>query len=107
MPRKSDKIPLKSQFFDRRVKLLECQKMLIKYLYSKYGYSITQLAKDFGVNKRLVQFILFPERKEANIQHRHDRGGTKVYYNKAKNTKAQREHRDYKKNLFKKLNIKE
>lgn len=74
MPRKSDKIALKSQFFDRRIKLLECQKMLIKYLYERYGYSITRLAKDFGVNKRLVQFILFPERKELNLQHRQDKG---------------------------------
>jgi hypothetical protein len=99
MPRKTDLLALNDPFFKRSVKLLPCQKEMVKHWYEK-GTSITQIAKDFKVSKRLIQFILFPERQEKNLQDRKERGGTTIYYVKEKHTKATKEHRDYKKQIL-------
>lgn len=56
----------------------------------------------FKVNKRLIHFILFPERKQKNIEDRKARGGWEQYYNCSENTEAIREHRNYKAKVFKK-----
>lgn len=97
MPRITDNTPLASQFLDRRVKLLDCQKEQMKRLYDDgEGVSINQLAKVFSVNKRLIQFTLFPERIKENRKRRDERGGWLQYYDKKKGTETQREHRNYK-----------
>jgi hypothetical protein len=100
MPRKTDLLALNDPFFKRSVKLLPCQKEMVKYCYDK-GISINQIARDFKVSKRLIQFILFPERLQKNKQDRFERGGTKIYYDKEKHTKATREHRIYKNKVLK------
>jgi IS30 family transposase len=79
MPFKTEKTKLDSPFFDRRVKLLPCMREMIHVLHEE-GRSITSLARQFNVNKRLIQFELFPERKEKNYQNRLERGGSKIYY---------------------------
>lgn len=56
----------------------------------------------FKVNKRLIQFILFPERLKKNLQDRKDRGGSSIYYDKQYHTEKIKAHRDYKKDVFKK-----
>lgn len=99
MPRKSDSIAIKNPFLDRRRKLLPCQEEMVVYWYKVLGVSITKIAKDFKVNKRLIQFLLFPERKKRNVELRLARVGTTGYYNKDEHTAAIREHRDYKKKL--------
>jgi transposase len=103
MPRKTDTIALNDPFLKRSVKLLPCQKEMIAYWYGM-GHSIRGLAKMFKVNKRTIQFILFPERLEKCKQHRADRGGSKIYYNKEKHTTQIREHRDYKSKTLKSIN---
>lgn len=55
----------------------------------------------FKVNKRLIQFILFPERAKKNRELRKERGGSVIYYVKEKHTQAIREHRNYKQKLSK------
>lgn len=56
----------------------------------------------FKVNKRLIQFELFPERKELNVQQRRDRGGSKIYYKGGEEwNQTMREHRSYKNNTLK------
>jgi len=85
---------------DRRVKLLMCQKLAIIKMYQSGIYSITGLSKMWKVNKRLIQFIIFPERKEKNIKDREKRGGSKQYYDKDYNTKTTRIHRNYKRKLY-------
>lgn len=52
---------------------------MVHILYAE-GRSINSLSKQFNVNKRLIQFELFPERKEKNYQNRLERGGSKIYY---------------------------
>lgn len=96
MPYKTDTMKLDSPFLDRRVKMLPCQKEMVQSLHSR-GATISGLARMYNVNKRLIQFILFPERLEMNLQHRRERGGTKVYYKKEYHNAKTREHRRYKK----------
>lgn len=79
MPRATDSRPFNSPFLDRRCKLLPCQKEMVKYWYET-GTGINALARMFKVNKRLIQFILFPERKQKNLEDRRARGGWEQYY---------------------------
>lgn len=92
MPALVDKRPLGSPFFDRRTKLLPCQRERMIAM-RKDNMSLRQLAKIFRVNKRTVQFVCDPEKLEACKDARARRGGSKRYYNKAKNTVAMKEHR--------------
>jgi hypothetical protein len=100
MPYKTEKLKLGNEFLDRRTKLLPCQKERVKHLYHE-GVSITAIGKIMNVNKRSIQFILFPERLAKNISDRHDRGGWEQYYDKGYNNAAQRTHRRYKYNTLK------
>lgn len=71
------------------------------------GTSQRKLAKMFSVSKRLIQFIIFPEKLKKSIQARLDRGGSMQYYNKEKNKKYMKKHRNYKHNILKHtLNLK-
>jgi hypothetical protein len=99
MPAKADKVTIKDPFLDRRTKLLPCQREMVHYWYG-IGTSIHKIAKIFKVNKRLIQFELFPERKKKNLEHRRDRGGTKIYYNKEKWREDMQDHREHKKKVL-------
>lgn len=103
MPRKTDIIPLDHYFLDRRTKLLPCMKERLHDMYEKNGSSIHSLSKTFGVSRRLIQFELFPERKHKNLQDRYERGGSVIYYKGGSEwAETMKEHRDYKKEVFKK-----
>lgn len=95
MPYKTEKLKLGDQFLKRNVKLIDCQKAMIHW-HHKNGMSITSIGKLFRVNKRMIQFVLFPERHARNLELRKQRGGSKIYYDREKNNKAQREHKAYK-----------
>lgn len=101
MPYKTEKIKFDCPFLDRRCKLLPCQREMIHY-WHRQGVSINAISRMFKVNKRLIQFELFPERKELNIQQRRDRGGSKIYYKGGEEwNQTMREHRSYKNNTLK------
>lgn len=104
MPRKSDLITIKDENLDRRTKLTTIQKKEI--FMNKECLSQRKLADLYGVSRRTIQFILDPEKLKENKLRRKERGGSKEYYDKQKNTDAQREHRNYKKELYKKGLIK-
>lgn len=97
MPFKSDKIIIAKSKYDRRIKLTEQDKQDIREFV---GVSIHELARMYGVNKRTIQFIKFPERQKKNIQHRKERGGSKIYYSTEKNRDYQKKHRNYKHKLY-------
>jgi hypothetical protein len=98
MPNKLDiqRIP---SGYDRRVKLTPQDKADIVDKW-KGGASTHSLAKVYAVNKRSIQFILFPGRLALNYQLRLERGGSKKYYNKDKWRETMREHRAYKKKVL-------
>ena len=101
MPYKTEKIKLNCPFLDRRCKLLPCQKEMIHYWYSN-GASINGLSRMFNVNKRLIQFELFPERKDKNLKDREIRGGSSIYYKGGKEwSEIIKNHRQYKYSLLK------
>lgn len=80
-------------------KLDDSDKELIKSLYKDGDTSQRKLARDFGVSRRLISFILDPKKLEQNRDSVKARGGSKIYYDKDKHSKAMKKHRDYKKEL--------
>lgn len=100
MPFKTDKIAIDTPFFDRRTKIIPCQRQMIPVWWAN-GASIHSLAKMFKVDRRVIQFILFPERQKKNIKDRKLRGGWVQYYDKQYHADKQREHRQYKYKLLK------
>lgn len=100
MPRKTDAMAINDVFIDRRVKLLPCQKEMVLYWREK-GLSQRQLAKMFKVSRRLITFVLDPEKQKENLKRRAERGGHKQYYDKDKHAEAIRDHRNYKKKALK------
>ena len=96
MPRKSDKIAINNKELDRRIKLSEKQK---EQIIEKSAYiSIRQLSKMYNVSRRTIDFTINPKKLKENIDRRKERGVS--YYDRKKNTDAQREHRQYKKELY-------
>jgi len=57
------------------------------------------LARQYGVSRRTIQFILDPKKLEENKKRREERGGSKIYYDREKHTASVRSHRRYKKRL--------
>ncbi|MFW9871886.1 MAG: hypothetical protein ACFFG0_02210 [Candidatus Thorarchaeota archaeon] len=101
MPFKSEKIIIANTQFDKRIKLSREDKEKIISLYKNTNVSQRDLAKMFNVSRRLIQFILYPEKLEENKKRRAEHGGWKQYYNKKSNAKSQKKHRHYKQKLFK------
>jgi len=100
MPRKTDVMKIDTPFLDRRVKLLPCQRERVYQMHHRENVGIRHLSRIFNVNKRLIQFLCYPERLQANMEARKNRGGSAKYYSTSKNTKAKREHREYKKEVL-------
>lgn len=98
MPFKSEKIKIEGTKYDRRVKLTQRDKDKILSLRNKI--SIHDLAKMFGVDRRTIQFVLYPERQRRNIELREERGGSMIYYDREKQNAYTREHRQYKHELY-------
>lgn len=104
MASKADKITVGCPFMDKRIKLLPCQKEMIKWYQENEGMSQRKLAKKFGVYRRTIQFILDPKKKEENLKRREERGGTMAYYDVDKHRDYMRTHRANKTEI---INLKE
>lgn len=102
MPYKTESLSIDCPFMDRRTKLLPCQKEMVLH-YHKLGHSQRTIARMFNVSRRLIIFIIYPERLEKNYKARLDRGGSKQYYEKSKNNEYQKIHRRYKHKLLKNI----
>lgn len=86
--------------YNKRIKLTDCQKQEIKDLAG--SISKHQLAKIYNVSRRLIQFIIHPERLEQCKALRKLRGGSAIYYNTNYNTIKKQQHRAYKRELINK-----
>lgn len=103
MPYKTDKLKIDCPFFDRRTKLLPCQRERMIHLHS-LGYSQRKLAAIFNVSRRLVQFVTCPEKKVKDLENRRDRGGSMAYYKGGEEWAAtMKEHRKYKYQILKQI----
>jgi hypothetical protein len=101
MPYKSDTLKINNIKLDRRVKLSPEQKEEIISLYKTGDYTIRGLTRIYEVSRRLIQFILFPDRLKKNVDNYHERGGWEAYYNKNKHAEYMKTHRKYKYKLYK------
>jgi transposase-like protein len=99
MPSKLDKIPINNPKHDKRVKLTNTDKENIIREYESRGISINGLARKYKVSKRLIQFTLFPERKEKAKEGFLERQKDGRYYNKERHREYMKRHRDHKKEL--------
>jgi predicted DNA-binding transcriptional regulator YafY len=100
MPYLSEKIKIEQTKHDRRIKLSDDEKDLIRWLREEEKLSQRVLANQFNVSRRTIQFILSPEKLEENKKRREERGGWKQYYDKEKNTESIKDTRNYKQRLF-------
>ena len=106
MPYKSTSMKL-SREQDRRVKLSDEQKDEIKHKYSTGLYSQRQLAREYNVSRRLITFVLDPEKLKRNAELLKERKADGRYKPTKKEWAAiMREHRQYKENLYRKGELK-
>lgn len=96
MPYKSEKMRVAGTKHDRRVKLTDEQKREIVELYANGTIGCLALAKLYGVSKRLIQFIVHPEKQEANKELRKGRD----YYDREKHNESVRNLRRRKQELY-------
>lgn len=88
---------------DKRVKLTPEDKEEIRRRYLQVGgISQRALAEEYGVSRRLIVFIIYPERQKENYRQRVENGGSKQYYDREKHNKYMQTHRLHKKKLDKK-----
>ena len=100
MPAIVDKMIIDNEKLDKRVKLSTADKLEIIDLHTFGIFSQRELAQQYFVSRRLISFVLFPDRLEKNIELRAARGGSKAYYNKDAHTIAMASHRKFKRELF-------
>ncbi len=91
----------------RSVKLTEEQKKEIVFLYNSGSISQRKLAKLFDVSRRLIFFILNPDKYEKYKIAYKEKGGSMRYYNKDKQRTYSQRTRAYRKELENKLIKKE
>lgn len=101
MPYKSTKIIIRGTEYDRRQKLTPQQKADIFHRYATTDVSQRQLAREYGVSRRLITFIVNPENEERNRELLRRRKAEGLYRpDSKKHTEIIREHRRYKQRLF-------
>lgn len=96
---KTDHKRIEDRFLKRSAKLIPCQKEMVLF-WHKQGMTIADISRLFKVSRRTIQFIVFPDRAEKNIELRQKRGGSKIYYEKEKHKMAMKKHRDYKREIL-------
>lgn len=105
MPYKSSKIPL-SESQDRRRKLTEAQKDIIRHRYETESIGMRPLAKEYGVSRSLIQTVVNPaiaeKKKQRGKDHWRDYRPTKEKW-----AETVREHRQYKQRLYLEGELKE
>ena len=108
MPYKSSEIIISGTQYDRRQKLTPFQKAEIFHRYMTEAVSQRQLAREYGVSRRLITFIVNPESEERNKELlrenkellRENKAKGLYKYDRKKHTENIRNHRRYKQRLF-------
>jgi len=97
---KSEKIKLNPNQ-DRRIKLNDKQREEIREKYTTGMYSQRNLAEEYGVSRRLITFILDPDKAKKNAEQLKQRRADGRYKpSKEKWAAIMREHRQYKQELY-------
>nr|DAE30238.1 MAG TPA: Protein of unknown function (DUF2481) [virus sp. ct5rm7] len=102
MPYRSEKILICGTQYDRRQKLTPEQRAEIFHRYHTEDVSQRQLAQEYGISRRLVTFIIDPEKMETASEGLKRRKAKGLYKpDKQKWAATVREHRRYKQQLYK------
>ena len=102
MPYRSEKILICGTQFDRRQKLTPEQRAEIYHRYHTEEISQRQLAREYGVSRRLIAFIIDPEKMETANEELKRRKSKGLYKpDKQKWAETMRKHRRYKQQLYK------
>ena len=99
----TNKIKLPREY-DRRCKYSDAQKQEVKDMY-KAGMAQRAIARKTGISRRMVSFILFPERLKLCNQQYKERRKDGRYYNKDAWRETMREHRQYKRKILTKIKL--
>lgn len=85
---------------NRNVKLSldDREKIREEYKYNPISYAI--IGEKWGVSRRLISFIIEPEKEKRNKELQKEKG--RIYYDRVKHNKYIKEHRNYKQTLYKK-----
>lgn len=94
-----DKIKLGTRF-DRRIKLTPDDKAEIRKQYLEGNVSQRELARIWGVDRRLIVFSIYPERYEHHKAMAKIRCKDGRYYNREKHAERISKIRAYKKQLL-------
>ena len=100
MPYKAEKAGHIPPEKDKRVKLTDEQREQIRELYKLPDWSQRRLAGEFKVSRRLIQFIVDPEKLEAAKAAYAERQKDGRYYDRETHNKQAREHRHHKHQLY-------
>lgn len=101
MPYKSEKIKISGTGYDRRVKLADWERNEIRRESTEEGRSRRYLAKKYGVSRRLIQFIINPEKYDrAREQFKERRKDGRYKASREEWAETMREHRRYKQRLY-------
>lgn len=98
--REKKKIPKEH---DKRVRLTDEDREEIKKLYTRDKLGVREIARMYEgkCSRRLIQFILFPERYEVVKKRQKTEKVWLRQYDRKVHTEAMRRHREHKKKLFK------
>lgn len=102
MPYKFEGTPINNPKHDKRVKLTDEQREDIRVEYGLGTISQRGLEKKYGVSRRLIQFILSPEKAEKAKKDFAERQKDGRYYDKDKHKDYVKKHRNHKKDLVEK-----
>ena len=101
MPYKSEKILIRGTRYDRRNKLTAEQRQEIFHRYHTESVSQRQLACEYGVSRRLISYIVDPEKAEIAKEILRQRKAKGMYKPDKKQWAAViREHRRYQQQLY-------
>lgn len=98
MPYKSEKIKIVGTKYDRRVKLSPERREELRQ--DKGQLSQRAAARKYGVSRRLVQFIWYPERLEEQKRAYKERRKDGRYYKQEQWAEIIKDHRKWKQKLY-------
>ena len=98
MPKRGQYEKYKDQEFDGRVKILKKQYPEVIALYKELKSS-RKVAKIFGVDKKIILFIINPEYKKRDESRQKNQKHWAISYSKDKRREAMRKYRKKKRKL--------
>lgn len=94
-------VKIAGTMYDRRRKLTESQKELMRLIRETEGISLQKLGDMFGVSKRTAEFICFPERRaKSDAQLRVRMKDGRYRPSRDEHSERERDLRKYKRRLM-------